>query len=431
MATRLRGSMSVLSAALLVLLQGCCVLPPCLYGPPRTTPGVLPGPPICEPRPTRELSAAIFATYYHAYRLGWRPAGIADSAVPIMDLTRASEILRDAPSPEADAKRRRAIGILVAAGTPPSTANGAWQPIEIDTALRTINAPMAALAEAFLAAGHLDIAGNSEQARANKRWLALRVLDSDIGGGPWRGKCCSCLEEYDVDEGPTGMAWFRIKVERPLADIRKVIDPQTWDCCLPERFEDAYLLEDDQCTDVAPQPACPTAPSKPDEDTSPPAVGTAWGCRVLYEHFQTTVNVLGIPRTTYSRNQLQLEAWETDVAYLVDYGLCQSIDGSSDGTSCSPDGLDADCGYAAASPSTAGKPSGPTRLDGVKFLGFTDATLDVMLDPILRQLMEATAEEGVCCGISEPAGKCPECLQPIVNEKFVPTTRLCSSVVCS
>src|SRR2546427_9937789 len=94
----------------------------------------------CAPR-SADVNAAMTAVYYHAYELGWRPRYVPPLPLPVMSLNEATKIVHNLPSPDGDTKRRRAIGILIAAGTPPSNPRDPWTPPEIDKALRELRRP--------------------------------------------------------------------------------------------------------------------------------------------------------------------------------------------------------------------------------------------------------------------------------------------------
>ena len=296
---------------------------------------------------------------------------------------------------------------------------------EVDKALRELLGPkLEAFNGAFLHVGHVDIRSSTEQARATKRSIADGILDAIEG--PWARKCCSCELEYaiqaPVNAGDNGAAWFKISVERPTDDVRKIMDPQAWSCCDPENFDSSYLTNPTSCSKSGAHPAC-TA-SNPTVGGSLPTHGTAWGCRVLYENFHMTF-VTGTPSSDLrNRNLLQFQASTPDASsYLLDYGLCQSIDSTVDGNPCTKGGIDMDCGFSVTS--DTGGPGTSTTVSGTKYLHFLDPGLDAWLDPGFRQMIDQTAYEYVCCGSTSMPDTCPKCLDTVVAPK-VPDAPFCT-----
>jgi hypothetical protein len=358
-----------------------------------------------------------------------------------MDIVDAAKVLRAAPSPDDDTKRRRAIGMLVAAGIPPAEPRGSWSPRKVHNALEAIGAPLEELARQFIGRRREFRIPPTEEEIGTKQWLAYEGLNQTVG--PWQPKCCACLRAWDVDPKPdpadkVAMLYFKIAVTRPQAKIQKLLDPQSWSSCSPQFFESSWATKRGLCSSP-----CKAGKScgndQPQSLPSPPPIGSEWKGR-LFEHFRHTylpgAKCVGFPghqNETSVRNKMCVEASKikttglTGEVYQVDYGVCGSIDSSMGDCLCETGGVDVDCGRTQTWIRTTSPES--VWVSGVKYLKFSKRQKDYDLDawtPVgLNMMKDEIVEDGVCCSITGAAigpgaaGNC-SCSAPVLLENVTP-----------
>jgi hypothetical protein len=245
-----------------------------------------------------ELRASMESVYFHA-RFGssdWVPAEYRP-----LPLDAAIERLALDGCPFANARRRRAVAKLYT-----SPLRRMWS----DQLLR-LRAPVAALDAA---------AATREAGAALEMDEVVTLLEAQPDFEPPREECNRSFPEtgvtFDFFSGLT-KASFTMDVERPLAEMRKLTDPQSWSQCHPTFWAASYAVPDPSLEESAGPNGLP-APLQP-----APECGARWK-GWLFEHVRTTLGwtttefqiVLAIDST---------QAPEDERTYQMEYSLVRSI----------------------------------------------------------------------------------------------------------
>ncbi len=219
-------------------------------------------------------------------------------------------------------------------------------------------------------------------------WLALAVATTAMAAGPVPG--CTGIELYHwtgAPTTPTVTSSIQMRVNRPVADVARALDPQSWSQC-NRYFVKSYLAVDpgpgsgsgDPTADtpVAPGTAYPSTAVVP---------GTPYPWRVFFEHYDGRCpmarcwyrNLLDV-RTTY-------EAGGT--VYRVRYELHRFLSGSQP--------IEIDGGYLKVEPGTS---AGTSIITASKTLGFrsvlaTSVAAAVFAQPAATRALAAMA----CCDV--------------------------------
>jgi hypothetical protein len=425
----------ILALLCIPLATGSCDWLRDLFGV-RTT---LSPPPRTEPQ---DIRAAMLSVYYHAYGLDLldpRPEG---EPIP---LDQAARILAADASEGAATRRRRAIAKLaVGEVLRPRAA-------ELRPALEILVPPRAFDVDDLLAllpresvlpaAGPVPLPLFHEDLRQEFRERtrsALAFLDTKLVAA-FERRCCSGVKSCSVDPATSSTdeasAYFVLTVRRDVGSLRANIDPQDWEACAPEYFQDAHY-EADTC----PGPNAPPPPAL----ISDPARGSGWD-GALYEHYQKD---FANGQSTWFKNRLQICGdWDsTNEIYRYHYGLCEggSLESSVLGDGPKQGGLDRDCGLLRAwdqAPSSDAPDW--TDVDGIKRIQFSprvpDHGLGLWTNLGLELLVDAMADTVLCCGAAKDTADCKvvdeQCIQsksePLEKWPLAPACEGDSSPACS
>lgn len=378
----------VLSSA--VALSGCC----CQSSkqPPPQTASL--SPQLCESTGSIDsIRASLFSIYYVALRERHALPSPDQERYPPCDVITAANTLGAAP--DAVSWKRRAIAVLVGSMTPGPTPDD-WTPEEYRKALSALGAPFAAIANAWnaLQKDNVDPRAKSQKdesmALEATAWNVMNTIGSNLPP-----KCCACLSQYHLESpvgGGVAMASFQFNVERPPADVRTGIDPRCWAKCEPTFFTATYPVSDCSGNFTSPIGSSPNCGNETLANT------------VLLENVQyAAVPGLCLPPKIEFRNLLQVDAAPlTGNGYTMNYAFCHGIDSSICGAQ---SGLSVDCGCTGDSDNGLGD----TVLHGVKYIRFCDPALDDWTVVGLHAMIDEIGEEGVCCGMTGPAGTCQTC----------------------
>lgn len=199
---------------------------------------------------------------------------------------------------------------------------------------------------------------------------------------------------------PTTDIWFdytswestaigKLSVQRPLAEMRVVLDPQNWDVCGSKYFQASYVAMPNGLID---------ANGDAQVDPNPPAAGSAWS-GVLFEHF---VFDLGPGRLGSFRTLLDVASQPGPTSHQVDFTLRKSIL-SRIGSMTRNGGIAVDEGWAKAS-ATGAAATDVEAKKVLKFANWGDSSIDFGLNLWVGLFLEVVSEEayeGVCCQVSD------------------------------
>ena len=310
-----------------------------------------------------DVRAAILSVYYRAESPHPAPPpgmpSLEDSAVVIRN---------DAVhGGHAESRRRHAIARLAAADVDAHEA-----------VLTALGAPVDAIRNALANQPGLD--------ESHRQQVVNNLLN---GAGPAVAGCEVKDQHTDVELDPTTnitTATVTLSVNRPMADLALVMDPQGWVKC-SDYFKNSYVARKDG-NDY-----------RWDKDyngyplPNPPRRGAPWR-GVLFEHFELPPE-LG---ASWFRNFLVIDA--SPKAGCVKYRLYRSIRSR---VGCEPatgidGGITHDAGYTQAKR----EPDGWTSLKAVKEIRFSDRDAYPGLDlnfwaRVLLNAMGDEAADGVCC----------------------------------
>jgi hypothetical protein len=324
-----------------------------------------------------------------------------------MPLQTAACILKRDRLPRAEARRRLAI-VKLAAGLKPVRDLGAGKvelgPPIICGALSALDAPVDQLLAQLGQRLQLLVQHRQLEVENTVRGLLQRLL------GALGTDCAEVVGRSTPDTDPgTNAISCTISVQRPLSDVKPVMDPQNWAGCNSSYFAASYIAK--QNPDGSPVIDPETGDVDPAPD--PPKPGTPWS-RALFEHFvfNTCGGAISCPWQTWFKNVLDITAREGEdpsshqPQYKFDYSLKQSIRSAVLGVINTTGGITIDQGCVVA---TAGG-SNSTLLVGTKFIKFAGpftTALNTWAAALLPEMCDEIAGEsggGVCCDLVGPSG---------------------------
>jgi hypothetical protein len=361
-----------------------------------------------RPPPVRtepqDIRAAMLSVYYHAYGLDLLDPLPEGEPIPLED---AARILAADTSEGATARRRRAIAKLATGEVLRPRAAQLRPALEILVPPRAFDVDdlLALLPrEAKLPASwpvpipmfHEDL----RQAFRERITTALAFLDTKLVAA-FERRCCSGVKSCTVRPATTSTAevsaYFVLMVRRDVDSLRANLDPQEWDVCAPDYFQDVHY---EAATCPAPNAPAAAAPA------SNPAEGSGWD-GALYEHFQKE---FANGKSTWFKNNLQICGdWDpTNELYRYHYGLCTggSLESSVLGDGPIKGGLDKDCGLLRAWDKDPSNDAPDwTEVDGVKRIRFSPRTPDhglgLWTNLGLELLVDTMADTVLCCGAND------------------------------
>lgn len=356
--------------------------------------------PDCPQPSAAEIHAALLSVYYFAQA---RPRTLPEAWRPI-PLQRAARILRCDRSFAHTSRRRRAAaklagGIAVLRATPSHVAN--MHAATLGVALRELDVPVDDL---FMA-----LSGVDEVTRAGIEISAQRFFDRQRLAR-FAKACCSCLLECVAgSDGELSTVVFKSFVHRQLANLKPILDPQRWD---DEECGKGFFVgtshAGDQCTTASVQ----------DPTTNDPIPGKSWK-GVLFEHFAYDyAQSNGSNGTAGLKNFLDIDIEESAPSYVLEYGLCKSLDGSMtnpDG-SVSALGLVEDCGFSSAAAAGSNTPN-DSHVRGLKRLQFTVPGLRDLTVIGLMVMADMITYDVLCCDAGgEPAPEECRCADKLCGQ---------------
>jgi hypothetical protein len=324
-----------------------------------------------------------------------------------MPLQTAACIIKRDRLPRAEARRRLAIMKLAGGLRPMHDAEPGkvelGPPIICD-ALSALDAPVDQILVQLGERLQLLVQHRQVEVENMIRVLLQRLL------GTLGTDCAEVVGRSTPDTEPgTKAISCTISVQRPLSDVKPVMDPQNWASCNSSYFAATYIAKqnpdgspviDPQTGDVSPAP-------------DPPKPGTTW-TRPLFEYFvfDTCGGVAGCPWQTWFKNVLGITAQDGEdpsshqPQHRFDYSLKQSIRSAVLGVINTTGGITTDQGSVVA---TAGG-SNSTLLVGTKFIKFDgpfNPVLNAWAAALLPEMCDEIAGEsggGVCCDLGQPSG---------------------------
>lgn len=384
--------------AALVLVLAACALEqrPCRpqQTPPVGTPPPVVGDPDMAPDASR-IRAALLSVHWHAID---PHADEAPEPIRPIPETEAARIIAELQGPMAESRRRTAITVLAADDVERHRE-----------ALEILRAPIPEILETLKLFARIRVL--REQA---VRTLLEKSGDA-IAGCSQTGAITEIVVapqqlEAGCTQRPTGtstvdvtQATSRIEVTRPLADLARAMDPQSWDVCMPLYFEKTHVAKIVNGAPVL------DANHDAEAATNPPALGSTWQ-QPLFEHFEIDWR-FGMPLPpAYSsfRNLLAIDSSSSGTTNRVTYCLAQSLWSSVPILPPFAGGIDVDDGHLAASPGAAG---GALSLEVVKFIrfaGWPNVPIDYskwfnQMSAAMLRTMGGELEKLVCC-TPPPAG---------------------------
>jgi len=242
--------------------------------------------------PKTARRAAMLSVYHYAYYAGddWLPMEFRP--VP---LDNAAKILAADKGELAELRRRQAIVQLAAA--PPSEARHA--------ALTILGAPLEAIADVLVHESLFD---------RSKRQTAIAALLAKLFDPP----TCQATQlgttvNFDAATLITTVT-ASVTVNRKIADLAKVMDPQNWDVC--SNFFDAAYVAKKVANDYP-------VDSNYDaiEDSAAPAAGSKWH-GVLFENFAMSFDGINV---AWFKNLLTIDFQPGATQHILTYQLFKSL----------------------------------------------------------------------------------------------------------
>ncbi len=128
-----------------------------------------------------------------------------------------------------------------------------------------------------------------------------------------------------------------MRVRRPLAELRALLDPQEWDRVLPAHFVQS-------CVADCPNGTCEIDPKTYDATcaAAPPATGSDWAA-ILFEHFR--LNIGKVVKLVEFKNLLDVTSEQTPTGHRFTYTLRSVLYGRIAVAEQVGNGLDHDDGY--------------------------------------------------------------------------------------
>jgi len=371
-----------------------------------------------------EVRGAVQSLYFYAYKWG---VSMPRRLKPMPLDGVVCTLIRD-QSPRHEARRRLAIMKLVGSLQPLRQLPGGavvLGPPEFCTALIGLSAP---LDKILLQVGPL-IGGRGEGAQATKAKKKAKrkaksmepqprpKIEQATEGvlvetaGPLKTNCAVVEDCSTPQDGPAqanGIG-FTIKVQRSLAAVEPVMDPQAWDDCNTSSFEKTYITGQPPVIDSTTGDAQPASSS--------PAPGSMYGSPKnplpLFEYY--VFNPCGTPGSCASnsvsfKNILNIVAQDGQDPFSkrpqheIDYKLDQCIQSVISGSVQKGTGIDIDQGFVTA----IDDGTGATDLSGQKFIRFSPGTssagLNIWAQVVLPLLCDEVAGKsggGVCCDLGQ------------------------------
>lgn len=354
------------------------------------------GPVSVNPPTADEVRGALLSIYYVAYE---DPSPSPSPGVQPLPLDQALRILSRDESPQGDTRRRRAIATVTGAFAQSTSQGIEWQSNLVDLRLTLTQL----FGEPLIRGIEKRIECSQAVDRISKETVAYTAMDFAADPGPeatpapTKRRCCSCTRFFDVD-GPgltPGKGFFIIWANRDFADVKTVMDPQSWSQCNPDSFASSYVVASNQCLE-----GDETSPH-----STPPPPGSAWE-GVLFEQFSWTGAKLCDQTILELQNLLRIKSFDGTTTpsagsvpfHEIDFTLCSTL---SSQIPCGGE-LTKDCGFAQAKPDYVG-----TMMTGVKYLDFAgESGIEKWMDAGLRAMIDEIRDEGICCGYSGPIGSC-------------------------
>jgi hypothetical protein len=236
----------------------------------------------------------MLSVYHYAYYASdqWLP----EEFRPI-PLAAAVKILAADEAEFAQWRRRQAIIQLAAA--PPNEARR--------TALKMLGAPLDAIAAALADAASFDRA---------RRWSVIAALLEKLFG-PAIAKCqtkpLGTTVSFDSKSLIT-TATTSVGVNRNIADLARVMDPQNWDVC-SDYFDAAYVA----LKVGSDYPVTSSYDALPDTSANP--AGSSWH-GVLFENFSMSLDGINV---TWFKNLLTIDFQPGATEHTLRYSLFKSL----------------------------------------------------------------------------------------------------------
>ncbi len=320
------------------------------------------------------VEAARLSVYFHA-AFGVPPASTKQQ---VMGLVEAATVLRG----EDPLDRARAIARLYAMGDP---GDSEMARLRLQ-ALEALEQPVSRLDALFPEKGQGAVREDQVRERVDP---LLHVAPSACGAT----RPISSRSPVGADN----IIFVRttLEVARPMAELRKVVDPQNWDCCGPDYFSQACVpkLDSHGRPIVIPfeLPSCATI--------ALPEVGSSWH-GPLYERFR--VGPLP-PAFVFFDTIIDIDIDETPAAHTVRYTLNRSLGGELGPSTGS---CDIDEGHVRVTPGTDGRMKvEATKRLRLKFPSARDTWFYTRLTASTLGIAGDSLEKSICC---EPT----RCSQP-------------------